>query len=422
MEHNENFKIDKNLTDKLGLEFISKTMELVGLIDLFTNSSLKYLSIINDIMIILQNIFIDMKENIISDNRVNYNFKLLTNISRKFMNNNMDVKIKLLQISEVEFGTEIGEELRKTHNEMYKLIHKKTLNMIEESQQNIIKPLYELRNYYEQILDMHKFSKFFNKWYKEYIDKISNEYIKLRESTENNTIVKTHIYEFKNKLRKDISIYDYTNDIKKIKPVNNIERLKSIIKIPVKYINSGDYSAISLYDINSDWYKESYQIFTEDDLNYLKGTNVEYIYSQENINNNVDLSKLKVVIIDKDKSFNEVISKELSRLKLNVISFTNMDFALYEISYEIPDIIFLDIRILEEQNDDLLLTIKSITNKKIYNNVPVIMTCSWLNEYSIDDYLNIGADDYIVKPFSVEDILNKIVFHYDLKNTYSRHF
>ena len=66
------------------------------------------------------------------------------------------------------------------------------------------------------------------------------------------------------------------------------------------------------------------------------------------------------------------------------------------------DLILLDLMIPEISGEDL---IKEIRNK---SNVPVIMVTAKVNEDDIINGLKLGADDYVTKPFSPKELMQRI--------------
>ncbi len=65
---------------------------------------------------------------------------------------------------------------------------------------------------------------------------------------------------------------------------------------------------------------------------------------------------------------------------------------------QIPDLILLDIML---PGEDGMAILKKLKSNKAYANIPVIMLTAKSSEMDKINGLDQGADDYILKPFSV---------------------
>lgn len=70
-----------------------------------------------------------------------------------------------------------------------------------------------------------------------------------------------------------------------------------------------------------------------------------------------------------------------------------------------PDLILLDIML---PGEDGLSILKKIRSAGPLQNVPVIMMTAKTTEFDIVQGLDLGADDYVTKPFGIMELLSRI--------------
>ena len=76
-----------------------------------------------------------------------------------------------------------------------------------------------------------------------------------------------------------------------------------------------------------------------------------------------------------------------------------------EIQEEIPELILLDIMLPEEDGISIL---KKLREDKKYQDIPVIMITAKTSEFDKVTGLDMGADDYITKPFETKEVIARI--------------
>jgi DNA-binding response OmpR family regulator len=85
-----------------------------------------------------------------------------------------------------------------------------------------------------------------------------------------------------------------------------------------------------------------------------------------------------------------------------VITANNGHEALEHLNHEMPDLILLDIMMPEINGYDLCQRIRE------FSQVPIIMLTAKDSEQDMIDGLDVGADDYITKPFLSRELLARI--------------
>lgn len=112
-----------------------------------------------------------------------------------------------------------------------------------------------------------------------------------------------------------------------------------------------------------------------------------------------------IYIVEDDLSIKELESYALINSNFNVGSFDNAR-GLYEaLNNAIPALIILDIMLPDE---DGLTILKKLRSTPLYKNIPVIMVTAKTSEIDAVKGLDLGADDYITKPFGVMELVSRV--------------
>jgi DNA-binding response OmpR family regulator len=109
----------------------------------------------------------------------------------------------------------------------------------------------------------------------------------------------------------------------------------------------------------------------------------------------------KILVVDDEAHIRLLYSEELSEEGYTVITAENGADLLGRIDREKPDLIVLDIKMVDYNGLDLL---QDIRNK--YYDLPVIL-CSAYDTFK-DDMKSIAADHYVVKSFELDELKQKI--------------
>jgi DNA-binding response OmpR family regulator len=112
---------------------------------------------------------------------------------------------------------------------------------------------------------------------------------------------------------------------------------------------------------------------------------------------------MRILIIEDDIRLCETMKKQLETAGYSVDTCNTGDDSLYYVSKQMYDLIILD-RLLP--NLDGLSILEIIRRKGI--TTPVIMVTALVGINERIDGLDAGADDYLAKPFSIEELLARI--------------
>lgn len=111
---------------------------------------------------------------------------------------------------------------------------------------------------------------------------------------------------------------------------------------------------------------------------------------------------MKVLIIDDDIDLLDVISYALRREGFNVQIAADGQQAIQRVQSSKPDVILLDLRLPKMNGLDVLRRIREA------DDIPVIVLTALNDEETILKAFNLGADDFVTKPFSPRQLTARI--------------
>lgn len=116
-------------------------------------------------------------------------------------------------------------------------------------------------------------------------------------------------------------------------------------------------------------------------------------------------NKQLVYIVEDDTSIRELEMYALKNANFDVIGFGEGAPFLNELDQKIPDMILLDIMLPQDDGLELLTHIRSTPQ---YSDIPVVMVTAKTSEIDAVKGLDMGADDYITKPFGVMELVSRV--------------
>ena len=113
----------------------------------------------------------------------------------------------------------------------------------------------------------------------------------------------------------------------------------------------------------------------------------------------------KILVIDDDKAINELIKVNLQLSGYNVIQAYDgiSGFALAK--QELPSLVVLDVMM---PNVDGYTVAQRIRQNENIKNVPILMLTALSDIQDKSKGFNIGVDDYLVKPFEMEELKMRV--------------
>jgi DNA-binding response OmpR family regulator len=112
-----------------------------------------------------------------------------------------------------------------------------------------------------------------------------------------------------------------------------------------------------------------------------------------------------IYVVEDDEDINELLVYNLKKEGYDVKSFYSGKDALKSLDNETPDLILLDIMLPDIDGLEFCKIVKSDNQKK---HIPIIMLTAKSTEIDKIVGLELGADDYITKPFSFRELLARI--------------
>jgi two-component system alkaline phosphatase synthesis response regulator PhoP len=113
----------------------------------------------------------------------------------------------------------------------------------------------------------------------------------------------------------------------------------------------------------------------------------------------------KVLVVDDEQPIRELIKYNLEREGYQVLLAGDGDTALEMARVEMPDIILLDVML---PGQDGLFVCRTLNQQPNTRAIPIIMLSAKGEELDKVLGLEMGADDYITKPFSPRELLARI--------------
>lgn len=114
------------------------------------------------------------------------------------------------------------------------------------------------------------------------------------------------------------------------------------------------------------------------------------------------MNKPLILVIEDDNSVKNLITMTLKTHDYRYINAMNGNDAVLEASSHNPDIVLLDLGLPDIDGVDVIRRIRT------WSNMPIIVISARSEDTDKIEALDAGADDYLTKPFSVEELLARL--------------
>ena len=114
------------------------------------------------------------------------------------------------------------------------------------------------------------------------------------------------------------------------------------------------------------------------------------------------MNKLLILVVEDDTSVRNLITTTLKAHDYRYLIAPNGQTAILEASSHNPDIVLLDLGLLDIDGVEVIEKIRT------WSNMPIIVISARSEDTDKIDALDAGADDYLTKPFSVEELLARL--------------
>lgn len=114
------------------------------------------------------------------------------------------------------------------------------------------------------------------------------------------------------------------------------------------------------------------------------------------------MSRYQILVIEDDAPVRNLITTTLKANGYQYITAGNGESAVMDAASHNPDIILLDLGLPDIDGVEVIRRIRG------WSNVPIIVISARSEDTDKIDALDAGADDYLTKPFSVEELLARL--------------
>ncbi|HRA66723.1 MAG TPA: response regulator transcription factor [Caldilinea sp.] len=117
------------------------------------------------------------------------------------------------------------------------------------------------------------------------------------------------------------------------------------------------------------------------------------------------VSKQRILVVDDDKSIVNVVRGYLEQAGYLVLAAYNGEDALHALRSEKPDLLVLDLMLPDRDGWEITRLIRADASLGV---MPIIMLTARVEDVDKIIGLEIGADDYITKPFNAREIVARV--------------
>lgn len=114
------------------------------------------------------------------------------------------------------------------------------------------------------------------------------------------------------------------------------------------------------------------------------------------------MNKLLILVVEDDVSVKNLVTTTLKAHDYRYLTAGNGETAILDASSHNPDIVLLDLGLPDMDGVEVIRRIRS------WSNMPIIVISARSEDTDKIGALDAGADDYLTKPFSVEELLARL--------------
>ncbi|MBQ5735709.1 MAG: response regulator transcription factor [Lachnospiraceae bacterium] len=114
------------------------------------------------------------------------------------------------------------------------------------------------------------------------------------------------------------------------------------------------------------------------------------------------MNKTLILVVEDDRTVQNLMTTTLKTCNYRYIVAVNGEIAIMEAATHNPDIILLDLGLPDIDGMEVIKKIRT------WSDVPIIIISARSEDSDKVEALDAGADDYLTKPFSVEELLARI--------------
>ena len=112
----------------------------------------------------------------------------------------------------------------------------------------------------------------------------------------------------------------------------------------------------------------------------------------------------RVVIADDDPDIRDLVTFKMRSAGYDVDAFADGEAALAAVLDDVPDLVLLDVMMPKMTGTEVCAALR---RNEATARVPVILLTARSQELDVEHGFDVGADDYIVKPFSPRELVSR---------------
>jgi len=113
----------------------------------------------------------------------------------------------------------------------------------------------------------------------------------------------------------------------------------------------------------------------------------------------------RILVVEDEAEIRRFVSLALSREQFEVFEADGVERGLIEAGTRRPDLVVLDLGLPDGDGVDLIRQLRT------WSDIPVLVLSARTDEGDKVEALNAGADDYLIKPFGVAELLARVRAH-----------
>lgn len=114
------------------------------------------------------------------------------------------------------------------------------------------------------------------------------------------------------------------------------------------------------------------------------------------------MNKFQILVVEDDSPIRNLIATTLKTHNYKYLLAQNGEEAIIQASTHDPDVVFLDLGLPDMDGVEIIKKIRE------WSNMPIIVISARSEDEDKIEALDAGADDYLTKPFSVEELLARL--------------
>ncbi|CAM3013409.1 transcriptional regulatory protein CpxR [Legionella steigerwaltii] len=117
------------------------------------------------------------------------------------------------------------------------------------------------------------------------------------------------------------------------------------------------------------------------------------------------MKKITLLLVEDEEAIRDMLRFSIPESEFDIIEAGNMMGAMNALEHFIPDLIILDWMLPDKSGIDF---IRCIRKDETLRNIPIIMLTAKAEEENKVKGLMVGADDYLTKPFSPNELIARV--------------